>query len=112
MTVFPRASSIRSHPPRQRSVGGRDYHDRDGVVEERVVPQCKADIDSSQLVELLVEHQDIIAAASGQLERLLARASTRDVVSLLCENALQRTAHPFIVASDQSYWAWQSRLGH
>src|SRR6266403_1771374 len=52
VTVLPRSGSIGRQPARQRPVGRRDYHNRNGVIEKRIVPQRQTNIDSAQLVEL------------------------------------------------------------
>src|SRR5882757_3462755 len=102
VTILPRSGSIGRQPARQRSVGRRDYHNRNGVIEKRIVPQRQTNIDSAQLVELLVEHQNIVPSAPSELERLFTGPRSGHVISLLRENALQRPTHPFVVASDQS----------
>src|SRR5450759_1011158 len=105
MTVLPGAGGICRKAARQSRMRGGDYHDGRGVVEKRIVPQREADVDSGQFVELLVKHEDVVAAPPGQLERLLTQSGSRDVVSLLRENALQRSAQPFVAASDQGGWS-------
>jgi hypothetical protein len=82
------------------------------VIEKRIVAQRQTNIDSTQFVELLVQHQDIVPAASSELERLFAGTGSRDVISLLRENALKRPPHPFVVASDQCNRTSHIRLGH
>jgi hypothetical protein len=73
------------------------------MIEERVIPQCDRDFETGQLVEALIEQQHVIATAPGVLKRLLARSRSRNFISPLREDRLQRSAHPFVRASDQNY---------
>ncbi len=112
MTILPGSSGVRLDASGQGRMRRGDDHDWRCVIKERVFPQRQADVDTGQLVQLLVEHQDVVAAASGELERLLARAGSRDVVSLLRENALEGATQPLVTAADQSDQFARIRLGH
>ena len=71
------------------------------MIEDRVVAQRSADVETIQIIHPLVEKQDIEATAAGQLQRLLAGACPRRLITFLHENAFQRAGEPLVRTSDQ-----------
>ena len=112
MAVLPRARCVGRSATGQGTMRCRYDHDRSGVIEDRVVSQCRADVDAVQIFHPLIEQQHIEWVTARQLERLLAGAGPRGFVPLLHEHALQRAGHPLVRTPDQGGEPAREVRGH
>ncbi len=84
------------------------------MIEERVVPQRAADLDSAHVGRRGVEEDRVERRAPRELQRSAPALDAHDAVAVQLENTLERPARPLAVTGDQHQaraLSWFDHLG-
>ena len=81
---------------------GRRNDDWCRVIEERVISQRNTHFNGREVADILIEQNDVVVAATRELQHLLPRSDPRRGVAFVLEQRLERATHPIVTASDES----------